>query len=561
MTGPTAPAAPVPPSPAAAAGPGPEASQSPGRAAWLRALAVPAVVVGLCARSVVQPGYYLLVDIAFGPRARLPEWSFNAVVPFAVHLLGGAVGGRMVLAGTLFLVTFSPMVLFRRAPWPVQIAAGLLGGLNPFVYDRLEEGQWLIAAGAGGLCLWVAAFEGLQRRPGRRWALALAAATVGIVALDEHEIGMLLVLGLCGLVGTAAWRDPLRRRWTLAAAGLAGVVLLYGVVPFFLGHGGGTYPTVARFGRPDLLAFRSTASHRYGLWVNLLGLYGEWGERLGRFPLAKAGAPWWPIPSLLLAGAAVAGAALRRDRAWLLAVGGIGLLVSASTATPLGLSLALAAIRHLPLLAAYREPEKWSALWLLALVVLVPSALERAGRWRSGNPSGRAALPLLAGVVMVATLLPAGASMIRNLPGDIVPVAYPRSWTAAAAYLRRHVPAADTVLVLPWHLYEGLPFTGYRVTANPASVIFPGRLLTPTDLQIPGRTTEVPSPHHIGSLALAPGTRSCQLAAAVRATGIHWVVIEDAAGGLGDGLRLQRCGFRVREGTLNGVNAVAVLSG
>ena len=80
------------------------------------------------------------------------------------HLLGGALAGRVFVAATILPVRLRPMVLLRRRTWVAQIPAGLLGALNPWVYDRLIEGQWGVAAALGVLFLWLACWEALQRR-------------------------------------------------------------------------------------------------------------------------------------------------------------------------------------------------------------------------------------------------------------------------------------------------------------------------------------------------------------------------------------------------------------
>ena len=46
-----------------------------------------------------------------------------------------------------------------------QGPAGWLGALNPFVYDRVMEGQFGVAAGIGAVFLWLAAWAALQESP------------------------------------------------------------------------------------------------------------------------------------------------------------------------------------------------------------------------------------------------------------------------------------------------------------------------------------------------------------------------------------------------------------
>ena len=64
------------------------------------------------------------------------------------------------------------------------------------------------------------------------------------------------------------------------------MLLAYPVISFFVDDERGGYATVQQFTRADFVFFRSVTSDDYGLIPNLIGLYGYWAERLGRFPLA-----------------------------------------------------------------------------------------------------------------------------------------------------------------------------------------------------------------------------------------------------------------------------------
>jgi hypothetical protein len=505
----------------------------------------------LCLRSVVHTGYLLQVDIVFGPRPGTVASGIaapaSALEVGAVRLLGGDIAGKVYAVGALFLAGFAPMVLFRRAPWYAQCAAGFLGALNPFVYDRLVEGQWYVVIAAAGLFLWLGAWERLQSRPGFSRAALVAVCEAAIVSFDPHAVGPLALLTLVGVVWARIWRDRARLRWTAFSIGLFALLLLPGVLSFFLRDSPGNYSTVRQFTRADFAFFRSTASHDYGLVPNLIALYGYWGERIGRFPLATGGAVWWPATSALIVAASLLGARLRPDRAWLLLCGAIGLAVSAFTALPGGVAAAAWLAARIPAVGAYREPEKWSELWLLALVVLATGGVEMlANSIRFREPSQGALATAFAYLLMVAALAPAGVAEARALPTIVSPVIYPDYWYATAAALRRAVPRREPVAVLPWHLYQPLRATGGRLAADPAPVFFPGRLITPHNLEIPGRSTEVVSRYD--RIGLVLGTRRCQLASVIRRLGIHWVVVLDGAESARTVVGLRRCGYSLIQG-------------
>ena len=152
--------------------------------------------------------------------------------------------------------------------------------------------------------------------------------------------------------------------------------------------------------------------------------------------------------------------------------------------------------------------------------------------------------------MVLATIFPAGAGVLRELPATIIPVQYPAGWTQAAAYLQDHVSPQTSVVVLPWSLYETLPFTGNLLTANPASVVFPGHLISPNDIQIPGVVTEARTPGDLVKVAFNPQPGSCALQQTLRRLGVRWAIVEPAPGGSADAEALLACGFRVRNGRL-----------
>lgn|GEM_PF-4619807 len=501
-------------------------------------------------RSIFEPGYVLIVDSVFGPVAPHIYAGFGVIYALVINLLGGEISSKFFYFLCVLLAGLLPAIYFSNSPLYVQIPAAIFGALNPYIYDRLVEGQFSIAFGYVGLFLILIALSKFEQAPTRLNALFLALAISLDCSLDEHMIGISLVLLVAWFLAIGT-RKAKGKLLFLASLFLGYGLLAYGIVTFFLGHSGPNYHTVARFGKADLLAFKAVASHRYGLWINLLSLYGYWGEALQRFPLLKSGFAWWPLTSLGLLVAAVVSAAIDRDKLWLLGVGLFSVLVAGSTATNVGLNVFINIGRYFPLIYAYREPEKWLSLWATVEVVLVfslPTVIMRY--FRNRKPLIGAACSM---VLLICVLVPSGGNAARYLPSTIVPVQYPKTWLLAASFVKHHIPKNQSILVLPWYQYVTLPFTHYRLTANPASSIFPGKLILPNDLLIPGKISEQPSPGHLAQIALSKPTLSCRLASKLESLDIHWVIIEPAGGYYQTYFRLTRCDFKKVFGNTNSV--------
>lgn len=482
------------------------------RRGLLVALAVSLGISLVTLRTLWNNGYLLQVDVVFGPHAAPLTWDFSTPVQLVLAGLtavgGGDLAGKAYALATLFFCAFAPMFLFRRAPWYAQVAAGLLGALNPWTYDRVIEGQWGVAVAGAGLFLWLEFFEALQGSPRARSAIGLAVTSVVLTSFDAHISGPIALLTVLGLLSQR--RNPIsnRLRWTAAAIGVWLAALAIGGIAFFVGHGGQNYDVALSAGRIDFETFRSFADSRVGLLVSLLGLHGYWGEGVHRFVGPAGNSGWWPLTSAVLLGLTLAGAALAaRTRRWLLVAGLVGVAVSASTALPHGIDAATWIQARFPLLAAYREPGKWNALWLLAVVVLGTTAIERSrGLVDAQSRTLAAALPAaLASIMALATLAPTGMTAITELPAVVTPVRYPSAWYQANDYLRSHAGGEPLVAILPAHRYETLPFTG-RLVTNPAEVFFDGRLLLPQDPELSARQEDIDLGGD-GSLGTGGGSR------------------------------------------------------
>ena len=269
----------------------------------------------------------------------------------------------------------------------------------------------------------------------------------------------MVVLTLVAFAWKRVWRDRDRLRWTVLSQAMLALLLAYGVFLFFVGGHSGSYENVRQFTRADFEFFRSVANDDYGLLVNLVGLYGYWGERIGRFPLATGGAEWWPLTTAVIVGAAILGAWLKRDRAWLLLCGLIGLLLSASTALPGGVDAAVWLVVAPP--ARLRVPRAAEVERAVAPGPRHPRGRSRRRSRGLAAPHSRRRPPgtlamVLACALAIAALVPAGTSQIRSLPTIVKPLRYPDYWYKTAAFLERTVPGDERVAVLPWHLYQPL---------------------------------------------------------------------------------------------------------
>lgn len=492
-------------------------------------------------RSAFRPGYVLSLDIAFGPLPAPLRSEDNPVVSgfllgMGHTILGGQLVGKVYLLATLFIAGFAPMLATAWAPWYARCAACLIGVCNPWVYDRIASGQYGVVVAGTGLMVWIAAYRAMLVTAPRRRAVVCGLVGVVLLNFDLHVVGPLVLLGLAGFLFNHSWQR--RDLWEpqIIAATITATQVLVTALRFFASTGTGTYTYVAHFS--DFASFQTVSSSLATVVQRAAGLYGFWGERLGGVPSADGNTGWWVPSALILTSLTLLGGIIVRRYRWLLATGLVGLAVTVSTSFPVGLHLAEAISRTLPVLSAYREPAKWDALWLAA-VCICPAAL---AVWLRGRRLAALAL-LVSTSIGGAAIVPVGVVLATALPDATAPVVYPESWLQAADYLQRNAPASAAVISLPWHEYLRLGFSSGRVVMNPSMVVFRQPLIAPDDPEVPGdRAVDLADP--LGAAALTQPDTHCALVAAMRRANIHWAVLLDAADAPAYLPRLVDCGFR-----------------
>jgi hypothetical protein len=366
--------------------------------------------------------------------------------------------------------------LARRA-LDVSALAAVLGGtlyvVNPFVYDRYLAGHLHFVL-AYALLPWalVPLLRALRETSGRA-AVVAGLWLAALAAVSFHVAGLYALL--VAVVASAA-AGPVRARVAFAAkaAGLGIVVSAYWLVPFLLA------PERPVSGS-DLDAFESRPDG-FQVVPTLVALYGFWRREFTR-PVEEQPALYLvvlPILALVVAGGVVLlrRPSERRLGATFVVAGVLGVLLAAGTAFPPTGAVFRWLFTNVPLLGAYREPQKFLALTVVAYAVLAAVGVERALRarrrwWRAAVPVG------------FASVLLYGHAMLWGLGGEVELSRYPSSWPEADRVMEER--GEGRLLFLPWWLYEDWPFTDGRIVASPAPSLFSGReVLVGRDIGLEG---------------------------------------------------------------------------
>jgi hypothetical protein len=459
----------------------------------LSSLGFPPVVT---ARAPVYAALAWLFHVAPAPVTLLP---FVVLAPLACLGFARLLPGRAVAIG----------------------ASTVLYSVNPFVYERMANGQVYVVMGYALLPVLLA----LVVRPlpsivatGALGGLVLATAC----ALSVH----FLYLGVVALVVVALSHAVLRvgRVVAACAAVLASGLALsaYWLVPAALaGAGSGSRVTAA-----DLAAFRTLGDARFGLAANVLGLYGFWR---GGAPLVKDAIAGWPLLLVALLVAAAFGVRSlvrdgRRGRALAvscLALGLVGALLAAGTQGPTGTVYSWA-FAHVPGFRVMREPQKFAALLALAYAVAFGVGVEALLR-----PLTAARTRALAACALVALPLAYGGTELWGFSASAPADAVPPGLVAVDRAMR---PGA-VALALPFSAYLPVPWLGDRLVATPLSSAFAHPVVAGDDLEAGDVVTESADPRSAFlQFALTEGPRLHQLGRVLAPLGISYVVLAKAPG-------------------------------
>jgi hypothetical protein len=483
----------------------------------------------LIAGAWLAPGYFFGTDWPGPRRFDFPTaLSSSAGLQFVLAAASRAIGGEATGKLFVFAILLSaPALAYRAVPaggFLARATAATIYVVNPFVYGRLHYGQLFLLAGYAVLP-WVASrLHRLLVEPNAGGAIlaAISLALVGVLSIHvffESFVlaGALVIVHLVGKKDRVAYVRRLVPA-LLLTNGTTLAASIYWIWPLLTGRGV-EGKALAGIGASDLSSYATLSDPQLGLLPNALGLYGFWGEGLGRFTSMKTFVPLWPVALaalLLLSGVGVAVAVRNRNNhlgAWavgLLLAAAIALVLEMGVANPATAGLVHWLDANFPPYRGMRDAGKWAALLALAYSQLGGLGADSVLSWVRGQLHGapdRAWIGGLATGLLLALPLFYGNGLLYGSHGEIKPSQYPAGWYAADRILASD-RYPDRTLFLPWHEYLGLSFIGNqnKVVASPAPQFFSTPILGSADPEVPGTVPpKAPDQVAVSSLVRAEG--------------------------------------------------------
>jgi hypothetical protein len=473
---------------------------------------------------ITQRGYLLGRDMVFTPKQplNLPAIGVSSAPPRAVPLdalvalaergVDGAVVGRLALVLPVLAAGLGAAAMLRATPLAARLATATVAVWNPFVVERLAQGQWALLwcyAALPWLVLAITRGRGRAAWLGRAAALAAASITPtgGLVAV---------VVAVAVAAGT---RRP--RRDLLATAALALVLQLPWLVPALVSTASPTSDTAG------VAAFAARAEHPGGVLLSLLGGGGVWDSAV--VPGSRGGPLPWAWLVLLTATAVYGTPRLIRVLgprlvASLASISLVGLTLAVLPSSPGGAALVRALVGHVPGGGLLRDAQKWVLPLVLLEAMTVGAAVARLVE-KVTVPSWRAVL-LVAAVTLPVIVLPDAASTLRV---SLEPVHYPGDWSTVSTLIDGGQVEGGDVAVLPTGSYRAFAWAPGRTVLDPAPRLLPVPVVVDDRLSVSGTRLAGEDPRAAAvrrALRSGPG-----LAAGLARLGIGWVVVEHGTPG------------------------------
>lgn len=345
---------------------------------------------------------------------------------------------------------------------------GMLMIINPFIYARAVDGQWLVVVSVLGLLyMTIYLWRWKRLQEGRDLVIAVVFAVLTVL-FSQHAIFFVLELNCIffGLLWIERGDYKIMKWWVV----IIGCVLLanINVIIGYLFNLSESSRLVSQFDEAHLHVFRTIKNGYASIYTNVLSLHGYWGEGEGRF-LSTQEHPfiWQPI-FFILFSVSMMGAWLGRKKViikFLILSGGIAYILA------MGIESIFAPIskflyEYMPFYIGLREPHKWTGVLLICIVGLVSYGALQIMKQQSKNVYVHISGLFFIGVILLYT-----PTMFWGLRGQIIPQDFPSEWYEVRSRIGCN-KIDGKILFLPWHQYMKIDFLNNKKIVNPAKGFF-----------------------------------------------------------------------------------------
>jgi len=426
------------------------------------------------------PGYYLTLDMQFGPNSfsdfQFDEFygyepsSYGAYLPMKMilaafsQIVGVEILEKILLLGILFLCGFCMHISLPEELGNSRYFGGFLYMLNPFVFVRFFAGHWTILLSYALWPLAIKFFIDFIKKPGDNRLLAKVALITTIASISSHGVLLLLIsYFIIFILHLKAESFRLLAKRTAILGGLILVMNLFWILPTLLLFEDVYTPASAE----AYLADFGSLGGDMPLPTAILTMHGFWREG---FTYTKDVFGLWYIPYLIIVALSVLGffVLFRKNRKYSISLAIIfiiAFLISLGASSPLAGIFTILENR-IPIHFVFRDSQKF-----VGLLCLVYSVFGTYGvHYLTQKIDGYKKTALLIALISIPVLYNFG---FFGFLGQIGLTAFPQDWIEAD----RIIAADDTqsnIVVLPLHRYLMYPWVNntQKTLGNPAAQFF-----------------------------------------------------------------------------------------
>ncbi|MBU0532688.1 hypothetical protein KKB44_04295 [Candidatus Micrarchaeota archaeon] len=441
----------------------------------------PLLVYGILAFIIMipllPPGYYLALDMQFGPNS-FADFHFGSFYGYSASPYGATMPLDLILATLsdissvviiqkllLFLILFSCGAAMHfslpKEYGNARYFGGLFYMLNPFVFIRFLAGHWTLLFSYAFWPIAILFFSKFLKRPDKKNLIQVALITF-LISINIHALLMLLFVYLVLFLLSKPSLKLIKQ--TLILAFLVVLLNLFWIVPTVLMFETNYSPASTEAYLADFGA--------EGDILSIITLHGFWR---GGFTYTKDVFDLWYIPFVLIFALVSFGFIKMTNTPFAISL--LLIFIFAVLFTLAGfISSIIGPIADF-IFFVFRDTQKF-----VGLLALVYSMLGTCGLYHlTQNLRDHQRTLLLLLILSLPIIYNYG---FFGFLGQIGPTTYPEDWAEADRIIAVD-PIESNILVLPLHLYTYYPWVNstQKTLGNPASQFFSKRVITTSNIE------------------------------------------------------------------------------
>lgn len=500
--------------------------------------------------QLLLPGYILTIDMVFGPNMLFPTLAqmTNSAYPvlllrfFGTLLVSGWIVQKVLLFGMFVLMFYMPVRYYLFSAIEntyTRYFVGILYVVNPFVYERLLSGQWLVLAGYALLPGLVYALVELYREHSWRnirgvflWLFMIGLFSFHFLVMSTIIIILFALVRLVVFIWKKEWgKGKVFLLRMLVGGGLFMVASLYWLIPLYLNQGN---PTLEVINQDHIEAFATASDDSFGLSATVALMYGFWLEHepwIDRFVIPKDGQAivWW---GALVSLVSLIGVGLYRglqDRSLrpvttLLVLFAVTVFVfSSGVGDGPFQTFNQWLFDNVPFWRGFRDSQKWSGFLMMSYSMVAGLGLSHLlGLFQKRS--------IFVTTFVVACALPIlyTPTLLFGLAGQLQVVNYPEAWQEVNTVLRTDRDCK--AIFLPWQQYYALTFNDNRLTGNTAKSYFDCKIISGQNMELGtissqgGNNDEY---EQIEAVMMDNESSAKDVVELLRRLGVHYIIVTD----------------------------------